>query len=166
MKKTLLTGIAVLFLATGTVHAVSLDKLGCEQGTCRPPIDTPFPLGDDLPKAMFSDKWCRDYPASSKGIEVYFSELKDRGPNYADRTERLCPSDSILMDTLGFDEETQGDTQAFCAFTKIEEKEKYVSYLVRVRCKVFDADQEEIFEEDLELQLINELLFIKRKSSV
>jgi hypothetical protein len=166
-SKILFASVAVLFLATGTAHAIDLKTLGCEEGACRPPIDTQFPKGDELPKAFFSGKWCHDPYISVKTSVIdqnvyYPPDLKESGMNYEDRKMKACPFDSIIINLDGYDEETKGDTQAFCAFTEIKEKEKRVSYLIHMRCITHDADQKETFEEDVEFQLINELLFIKR----
>ena len=162
MKKTLLTGIAALFLATGTAHAVDLKTLGCEEGACRPQVAQRPPAAEnDMPRS-WNGRWCYDPFISTKAIEVYFP------PNIQDHDRKTCSdsTDGIILDWDGYDEETPGDTQSFCAFTEVKEKEKYVSYLVHMRCKAVDGDQEIITEKNVEFQLINDLLFIKRKPGV
>jgi hypothetical protein len=118
----------------------------------------------------WNGRWCFDPLASVRAPalnqDVYYPpDLSESGKNYEDRVTKTCPSnyDSIVLDLDGYDEDTQGDTQTFCAFTEVREKERGVSYLVHARCKVHDADDEAIIEEDVEFQLINDLLFIKRK---
>src|SRR5262245_8348935 len=134
MKKALLSGIAMLFLATtGTAHAA-----------------------DQLPEWMLG-RWCTSAEINTKSQKVYFR------PDHVERDKWYCSdlTDGINIDQKGYDDEHPADEAPACSFGEIKRKEEF-SYLVHVLCKTEHGEGKPDFEGQEEFQLFNGLLFKKR----
>jgi len=135
MKKLLLTGIAALFLATGTAHAVH---------------DTTH-----LPE-HWQGRWCYDSYISTKSQEVFF-----RPTHKNINGEGVCGDfdDGIYIDEAGYiNEGSMTGEQPACDFEK-KVRGEGDTYVMHVVCS---SGKQEGFDGEEEFQLINGLLFKKR----
>jgi hypothetical protein len=138
--KLLLTGVAVLLLATGTAHA-----------------------NDLLPESVLG-RWCHDGNISNESKEVYFRRGTE--PNWCCRNDF---TDGITIDQEGYSDDSPIDNPGDCLFDKIERRGRD-TYLIHTRCKRLagrrsharygDQREDTYFPSAAEFQIIKGLLFV------
>jgi len=118
MKKALLAGIAVLFLATGTAHA-----------------------NDQLPEYILG-RWCAPSFINTKSLSIYFR------PDHVERDRWYCSdlTDGININQGGYDDESPADDAPECLFDNIKQRDKD-TYLVHAHCNEGDKPSFEGYEE-------------------
>jgi len=134
--KSLLTGVAALLLATGTVHAGDALISGQEQGSCGPYKEPPS--RGQLPEAILGD-WC------SKEGSFDTQVIYTRGIDCED------PVGNITIQKDGYKEPWSD-----CKFDKIAQSTPSV-YLVHVRCEALSegdgTPNGHIYSENLEIRM-------------
>jgi len=133
MTKLLLSGVAVLFLATGTAHA-----------------------NDQLPEHILG-RWCSGPFVSTRSQKVYFRPyLKEDG-------RKTCSdmTDGIMIDQEGYEDEGPWDDAPKCSFDNIKREDRDTCF-VHVHCTASEQGEIPSFEGGEEFQLVNGLLFKKR----
>jgi hypothetical protein len=111
---------------------------------------TPAHAQDMLPSYILGT-WCRAPDVSNESQEVYFRS-----------NEGVCLEfrDGITINPEGYDSDEPVVDPPTCLFDNVKRKESD-TYLAHVHCKEGDKPS---FEGDEEFQLINELLFKKRRA--
>jgi hypothetical protein len=114
---------------------------------------TPAHADDKLPSYILG-RWCYSPFVSNESQEVYFRPNTGSGCCCTDMT------DGISLNQEGYESEAPTDVPPVCLFDNVKRKDTD-TYLVHAHCKEGDKPS---FEGDEEFQLINGLLFKKRRA--
>jgi hypothetical protein len=139
MKKTLITGITVLFLTTGTAYAADPLVCGIEQGHCKSYAN------DQLPDTI-TGTWCfleeHGEQASTKQVIYNTHILTVSGLPFKDCPPGVGIDGRGAADGAVINQERIEAEDENCAFEKIE-RIRTNAYLIYYRCKISEDSKDD-----------------------